>query len=239
MKKQPCAAGAGHGIPLLSAGPALLSAGMLIATAFLAVGQIQLQPSQPEPDSVVAIVADAQGLPFVSAEDQPPFGTYWEAHNSLPCLTVPMPCPPSDPNTVVYAVGGGHFLADMTAGPLIGQLPSPYRHRDLSAADYAAILQAQAGELQNFIVQDQAWQLSAQSTRNGTMNALDFDPPPWPPGGDGGTNDWGGGSTYNGRTPGTNDLWLEILSMSLSNATANLVIHPPWNVTNGVYDLLY
>src|ERR1035437_4628347 len=37
----------------------------------------------------------------------------------------------------------------------------------------------------------------------------------------------------------TNDLWLQILSMSVTNGTANLVIHPPWNVTNGVYDLLY
>jgi hypothetical protein len=38
----------------------------------------------------------------------------------------------------------------------------------LSAADYAAIVQAQMDELQSFIVQDQAWQLSAQASRNGT-----------------------------------------------------------------------
>ncbi len=30
-----------------------------------------------------------------------------------------------------------------------------------------------------------------------------------------------------------------MLSLSISNATANLVIHPPWNSSNGVYDLLY
>ena len=35
----------------------------------------------------------------------------------------------------------------------------------------------------------------------------------------------------------TNDLWLEVVSVS--NATACLVIHVPWNVTNGVYDLFY
>jgi len=132
-------------------------------------------------------------------------------------------------------------MADLTVGPLIAPLPSAYRNRALSAADYAAILQAQVDELQNFIVQDQACQLSAQSTRNRTMSALDSDPPPLPLGADGGTNAWpdGGGITFNGRTPGTNDLWLEILSMSVTNATAHLVIHPPWNVTNGVYDLLY
>ena len=35
----------------------------------------------------------------------------------------------------------------------------------------------------------------------------------------------------------TNDLWLEITGET--NSTAYLVIHAPWNVTNGVYDLLY
>ncbi len=33
----------------------------------------------------------------------------------------------------------------------------------------------------------------------------------------------------------TNDLWLEV--SGVSNATAYLVIHIPWNETNGVYDL--
>jgi hypothetical protein len=35
----------------------------------------------------------------------------------------------------------------------------------------------------------------------------------------------------------TNSLWLQMLSVT--NGTASLVIHPPWNVANGVYDLLY
>lgn len=35
----------------------------------------------------------------------------------------------------------------------------------------------------------------------------------------------------------TNDLWLEIIQMT--NTTADLVIHPPWDVTNGVYDLYF
>ena len=100
--------------------------------------------------------------------------------------------------------------------------------------DPASILQAQVDELQNFVAQVQTGQSSAQ------MSALDTGFPPLPPGGDDGTNGWlGGGITFNGRTPGTNDLWLQILTMSPSNATASLVIHPPWNVTNGVYDLLY
>ena len=81
-----------------------MSARILIVTAFLSAGQTQLQSSQQQPDSVVAVVADTQGLPFVPA-DQRPFGTYWEVQNSLPCLTVPLPWPPSDPSTPVYAIG--------------------------------------------------------------------------------------------------------------------------------------
>lgn len=147
---------------------------MLMPWAVTSVGQTQ-------PDSVVAVVAAAQGLPLVSAQDQPPVGTYWEVRNCLPCVTAALPCPPFDPNTPVYALGGDHFLADETAGPLVSPLARPYANRALSTADYAAILQAQVDELQNFIVQDQALQLSAQSTRNGTMSALDLDSPPLPP----------------------------------------------------------
>jgi hypothetical protein len=139
----------------------------------------------------------------------------------------------------VYALGGNQFLSDLSAGQLVGPLPSPYRNKTLSAPDYAAILQAQVDELQSFIAQDQAWQAIAQSSRNGTMSELDSDFPPLPPGGGGGTDDFSGGFTCNGKTPGTNDLWLEIKSVSLTNSAANLVIHPPWNVTDGVYELLY
>jgi hypothetical protein len=160
--------------------------------------------------------------------------------NSLPCLTAPLPFPPDDPNTPVYALGGDQFLADETATPLIPPLARPYSHRTLSPADYAAIVQAQADEVLSFVAQTQARQQRAQLSRNGNMSALDWGIPPLPgEGGGDGTNYWEGGSTPKGPPPGTNDLWLEILSMSVSNATAHLVIHPPWNVTNGVYDLLY
>ena len=213
-----------------------MAAGMLVATACLSAGQTQPQSSQPQPDSFVAVVAAAQALPFVSAEDLPPVGTFWEVRNSLPCLTPPLPFLPRHPNTstVAYAIGGGQYLVDQTAGPLVPPLAAPYAGRALSTADYAAILQAQVGQLQNFVAQIQAAQLNAQ------MSASDPDSPPPPPGGGSGTNGWeGGGITFNGALFSTNDLWLQILSMSVADATANLVIHPPWNVTNGVYDLLY
>lgn len=149
--------------------------------------------AQAPADSVVAIVADAQGLPFVPADQRPPIGTYWEARNSLPCITVPLPWLPEDPSLAVYALGGGQFLVDETAGPLMGPLAAPYGHRALSSVDYAAIVQGQVAELQNLVAQVQAWQLSAQASRNGARNALDIVAPPAPPGGGDGTNDWSGG----------------------------------------------
>ena len=71
------------------------------------------------------------------------------------------------------------------------------------------------------------------------MSTLDGDGPPLPPGGGGGTNDDFNGATRYGPTPTTNDLWLELRSVSMATGAANLVIHPPWNVTSGVYELLY
>jgi IgGFc binding protein len=79
-----------------------------------------------------------------------------------------------------------------------------------------------------------ARELDARST----FTSMEMDLPPDP------TTDTNApsGSGTNSYTLGTvsystNDLWLQIVSVT--NSTANLVIHPPWNVTNGVYDLYY
>ena len=56
--------------------------------------------------------------------------------------------------------------------------------------------------------------------------------------------DGGGGGSTNGYEYSftrpvytTNDLWLSM--NGITNTTAYLTIHEPWNVTNGVYDLYY
>jgi hypothetical protein len=53
-----------------------------------------------------------------------------------------------------------------------------------------------------------------------------------------------GGGTNNGSPPlltppvyTTNDLWLQMIGVT--NTTAYMTIHPPWTVTNGVWDLYY
>jgi hypothetical protein len=147
-------------------------------------------------------------------------------------VTAPLPFPPHDPSLVVYATGGGQFLVDETAGQLVSLLPSPSGQTALSTADYAAILQAQVQELQSFVARIQAAQLNDQSSGNGQMSALGLDRPSMLP-------EDCSDIMFGGLIATTNDLWLQILSMSVTNGTANLVIHPPWNVTNGVYDLLY
>ena len=67
----------------------------------------------------------------------------------------------------------------------------------------------------------------------GGMMAMEV---PSPPGfGDGGTNIGGGySSNYQPQVFTTNDLWLQV---RMTNTTMSLVIHPPWNETNGMWDL--
>lgn len=70
----------------------------------------------------------------------------------------------------------------------------------------------------------------------GGMGAMDDSGGPFPgDGGGGSTNDYE--YSFNRPVYTTNDLWLEITG--LTNTTAFITIHEPWNVTNGVYDLFY
>ena len=66
----------------------------------------------------------------------------------------------------------------------------------------------------------------------------DMDYPPIP--GDGSTNVYNPAGGFQPLDlPTTNDLWLQIVGATNTGAgmTAYLVIHPPWNVSAGVYDL--
>lgn len=152
---------------MTSSSAALALFGLLTSASTTATAQNQIQPSNQVPDTVVAIVADALGLPFVPPEQRPLYGTFWEVRNTLPCVAAPLPCPPSDPGTLVYAIGdpalASHFLVDETAGPVIVPLAQPYRQMILGGTGLASILEAQAQELQNFVAQAQEWQANAQN----------------------------------------------------------------------------
>jgi hypothetical protein len=94
-----------------------------------------------------------------------------------------------------------------------------------------------------FIVDDRGWDYSASGNamfsaiaQPGGMGAMEMDGPPSP----GGTNS---GSGSGGATAmalanyTTNDLYLT--NFSVAHRVASMVIHPPWYITNGVYDLFY
>jgi plastocyanin len=206
----------------------------LAKMAFVAIAAIAITPNVSSgqtafiqsQDTVVAVVADAQGLQRVPAEELPFFGTFWVVRNTVPCVLAPMPCPPLDPSLAVYAIADGQFLVDESAGQMM------VSQRQLSTASYASLVQEQVDELANFIAWIQQVQLSKESSL--TMSTMDSGGPPTPgEGGEGGTNDWGG---FEAMTYTTNDLWLELIAKT--NSTGYFVIHPPWTeLANGVYDI--
>jgi subtilisin-like proprotein convertase family protein/streptogramin lyase len=199
---------------------------VLLLSAVPILAPAQLSSEQAKKDSVVAIVADSQGLPLVPREELPWFGTFWVVRNSLPSIIAPLPCPPLNQDHPIYAISSRQFLVDETDGPLVllGN-----RKTTLSSADYALIIEKQVDDLLHHVAWIQEAELSAESL------AMGFEGPPLPGGEGGEGND--GGPAFDSPIYGTNDLWLEMLSTSVSNATAELVIHPPWTTTDAVYDL--
>lgn len=95
------------------------------------------------------------------------------------------------------------------------------------------------------------WNLTPRSTSYSAMSLSsdsdsgsgfflldDVDFPPSPGGGDGGTNVYIP-SFQPMALPTTNDLWLEITGTTNTGTsiTAYITIHPPWNITDGVWDI--
>ncbi len=179
----------------------VLVQGMLVVSFFSSPSPAQAQTSPPQPDSVVAIVADAQGLPFVPPSQRPRGGVYWEVRAWFPSQPTPVPCPPHDPNTPVYAIAGDNYLEDRTGGELLAPTAWSFAYRALGTTNPAVVLQAEVAALQDFVAQVQARNLSAQaglSSRTSAPNALE--------------GLQGGGVAFNGLTDGFNDLRLEIIN---------------------------
>ena len=183
------------------------------------------------PDSIVQVTAEAQGLSLVPADQIPPSGTFWWVMQAG--AYVPMPCPPLDMSGPIYQIADGQFLADDTGG----QVLSGPRRASSRAANISVVsaLETQANTVINLIAQVQA---TAARRQMRTMSTGLFGPPGL---GDGDTNSY---DYYSPNFPvqvfTTNDLWLQITgttNYAATNITAFLVIHHPWNVTNGVYDL--
>lgn len=202
--------------------------GCLTAHAQLATINADLPTA---PDSIIRVTAEAQGLPLMSRDAIPRGGTFWLY---LPgTISAPLPCPMIISNYPIYAITGNQYIMDGTGGQV-----APRRRpggRPVTSEMIAGALEAQAQSVIDFIASTLDNQLR-QAAR-----ALGFDVPNPGEGGGGGTNGVGGGmSNYQIAT--TNDLWLEATNIiNTINAgtgmTVTLLIHPPWNVTNGVYDI--
>ena len=178
-----------------------------------------------QPDSIVQIAAESQGLAQVAPADLPIYGgTFWWV---MPGGTaVPAPCLPLD-SSVVYQIADGQFLVDETGGQVVVNTRQLGSQAQTTSSTVASAIAAQADAVVNLITQIQT--RAANQQARATMQAMGMDVP-FP--GDGSTN---GGDGYSpmfssSYSINTNALWLEITNVS--NGWSYLNLH---NGTNQVY----
>ncbi len=174
-------------------------------------------------DSIVSVVAEAQGLPLLSPDHVPFCGTFWIVLPGSVGAIAPFPCPPLDPSVPVYQIADGQFLVDETGG----QVPVMTRRVGLQAHTVASVLVAEADAVANLIAQVQTTAANQQARMMARAMGMDVPSP-----GDG-SGDGGDGSSpmfSSSYTIDTNGLWLEITNVS--NGWSYLNLH---NGTNQVY----
>jgi len=204
----------------------LLLIAVILCPAFNLHATPALLSDQSVPaNTIVSVVADAQGLSLVPPDQVPPFGTFWMVTPGIGGASpAPLPCPPVDTTLPIYAVADGQFLVDATGGSQ-PPLASPQATRLMASTTSAAVLQAQAGAIADLITQIQTTTANAQvRTLARAMGINDLSPG----GGDDSGQDYTPAS--GGVTIDTNALWLEITNVS--NGCSYLNLH---NATNQVY----
>ena len=194
---------------------------ILTVSMFLFAGLINTNSSpagQVQKDSVVAVVAGANGLPWVSADKLPPHGTFWLVMNEGSFL-LPMPFRPDDLKSAPAFLlsDDGSFLVDATGGIL----PQPTKRQAAHGVTSADLVKAQAQAIQDLIAQVQEARLNTE------LGAL--------PGVKGGMQRMAMGLM--GMGYGADDLWLEVLQVDMTNQFADLRLHG--TVDTNQYQLLY
>ena len=180
-----------------------------------------LPPVQSQPDSIVQITAEAEGLSQIAPEDLPLFGTYWLV---MPYGGMaPLPCPPQDLSQPIYAITDDIFLVDQTGGQVN---MSPRRLGGMQAMSATATATAAVNQLGNAVA-DLIERIQEVDFERNVMRAMGMDVPGF---GDGGGDGGGYTNSYVGYTIDTNGLWLEITNVS--NGWSYLNLH---NATNQVY----
>jgi hypothetical protein len=188
------------------------------------------QPTQP--DSLVQVAAESQGLAQIAPEDLPIIGgTFWWVMPGG--NAVPAPCPPLDLSGAVYQIADGQFLVDETGGQVVVNTHR-FGLQAQSTSSVASEVASQANAVVNLITQIQATAANQQmQAMAGTMMAMNV-PMPGDGGGDGTNNyytpDY---SSYNTVDYGSN-LWVAGISASSGNLNGTAT-----NTQSGIqYDIM-
>jgi hypothetical protein len=189
-------------------------AGILLSSSWL-----EAQTQSTQPDSIVQITAEAEGLSQVAPADLPPAGCYWTV--TAAGNISPWPCLISGPIYPIYAITDDIFLVDATGG----QLPTTAQLADLnitSSTNAVSPADALGSAVADLIEQIQEKQMLRDTAM---LAGVDLDP--------GDAGDGTGGTITNSFTPlviNTNLLWLEITNVAAGSAYANLHV-----ATNQIY----
>jgi pimeloyl-ACP methyl ester carboxylesterase len=160
----------------------IIGLGLLASTSILRA-QLQTDITQSaQPDSIVQITAEAEGLTRVDPATLTPFASCWWTvfPNSGP---VPMPCPPQDLSVPIYEMANGIYLVDETGGSISVSVPqrTTSKQATLQSATVAAV-DRQGNAIANLIEQVQATQTVQPMARAMSLSANSLTP------GDGGSS---------------------------------------------------
>jgi hypothetical protein len=184
------------------------------ASTFAQTLSVQSDATQPtQPDSIVQLTADAQGLPLLSPDAVPASGTFWLVMPGINGgVTAPMPCPPKDTSLPIYQIANGQFLVDATGGQVA--VSPGFAGRRIAATTVADALEQEASSVVNLITRIQTSEADQQT--RATMQAMGMDVPSP---GDGGTNSFTpDGASYTAPVYGTN-LWIAGWNVVSGNVT--------------------
>ena len=183
-----------------------------------------------QPDSIVQIAAESQGLAQMAPADLPIIGGifWWVMPGGA---AVPAPCAPLDLSGAIYQITSDQYLVDQTGGQVVANTPRFGLQAQATSSTVASEVASQVDGLINLITMVQTVAANQQ------MQAMGMDVPF--PGDGGDTNGYDYSGSYQAQAFTTNDLWLQIVGTTNtgSSMTTWLVIHPPWNAGYDVYNL--
>ncbi len=185
-----------------------------------------VQPAQP--DSIVQIAAESQGLVQLAPADLPIMGgTFWWVMPGG--AAVPAPCAPLDLSGAIFQISEGQFLVDQTGGQVVANTSRFGLQAQATSSTVASEVASQVDAVVNLITQVQT--TAANQQMRATMQAMGMDvPSPGDAGSDGGTNVY----TFNGSSYavdfGTN-LYIAQVAIQLGNLVGI--------ISNSVADIPY